>query len=244
MTVELPTSTGAADSRSSAKPTSSAHPAGSMRPTGAAGPGARPTRGAADRRARRLVACGAVAGPVFVGIGLTHAFLRPGFDMAVHPMSMLALGDTGWVQTACFLISGLAVLLWSAGARQVFPSRVLPWALRTLGIGLLGAGVFPADPAFGFPAGAPAGAPEVMSAAGALHAVAFGVAMLGWITAAVVLARGFARRGERAWAVASWVAVAGLVAPLPVMGVTPVLYVGSVLTWGCFTAVAVHLARR
>lgn len=192
---------------------------------------------------RALLRCGAAAGPVFVVLGLAHAALRPGFDMAKHPVSMLALGDTGWIQTASFLVSGLLTLLWAVGLRRVAAARWLPVAVAALGVGLVAAGAFPADPALGFPDGAPAGAPEAMSATGALHAVAFGVAMLGWLTAAVLLTRHFAKAGERGWAVASGAAVAVLLAPLAVMGATPVLYASSVLTWTWVTAVAVRLSR-
>lgn len=192
---------------------------------------------------RALLACGVAAGPVFVAAGFTHAFLRPGFDMARHPISMLALGETGWVQTLTFLLTGALVLAWSAGVRRRLPSRWLPRALGALGVGLVAAGVFPADPGLGFPAGAPAGAPETISTAGALHAVAFGVAMLGWITAAVLLTRHFAATGARGWALLSGAAVVVLIAPLPVMGATPVLYVSSALTWAWMTAVAIRVTR-
>ncbi|MFC7616578.1 DUF998 domain-containing protein [Actinokineospora soli] len=178
---------------------------------------------------------------MFVVAGFTHAFLRPGFDMARHPISMLALGGAGWVQTLAFLLTGALVLAWAAGVRGRLPSRWLPRALGALGVGLVAAGVFPADPAFGFPEGAPAGAPESISTTGALHAAAFGVAMLGWITAAVLFTRYFATTGRRGWAVLSGIAVAVLIAPLAVMGTTPVLYASSALTWTWMTAVAVVL---
>lgn len=53
--------------------------------------------------------------------------------------------------------------------------------------------------------------------------MAFGVAMLGWTTAALLLTRRFAEAGDRGWAGASGVAVAALLAPLAVMGAAPVL---------------------
>ncbi|MEU4608159.1 DUF998 domain-containing protein [Kribbella sp. NPDC023972] len=73
---------------------------------------------------RRLVSCGLVAGPLFVVTFLVQGTLKgSGYDALRHPVSSLALGDHGWVQTANFLICGLltiafAVGLWRAGVFQ------------------------------------------------------------------------------------------------------------------------------
>src|SRR5438128_1850429 len=56
---------------------------------------------------RTLLACGAVAGPLFVIVGFGQAFTRPGFDLTRHPLSVLSNGDLGWLQIANFLVSGL-----------------------------------------------------------------------------------------------------------------------------------------
>jgi hypothetical protein len=42
----------------------------------------------------RLLACGIAAGPLFLTVGLTQAFIRDGFDLSRHPLSLLSLG--GW----------------------------------------------------------------------------------------------------------------------------------------------------
>ena len=71
----------------------------------------------------RLLACGLVAGPLFVVAFLLQGALKgSGYDWMRHPVSSLALGGHGWVQTANFLVSGLltvafAVGLWRAGPR-------------------------------------------------------------------------------------------------------------------------------
>jgi hypothetical protein len=45
-----------------------------------------------------LLTCGVIAGPLFVVVSYVHALMRPGFDFARHPLSVLTLEDIGWVQ--------------------------------------------------------------------------------------------------------------------------------------------------
>ena len=44
-----------------------------------------------------------------------RAAVREGFDLTRHPLSLLALGEGGWVQVATFVVSGAMVLAASAG---------------------------------------------------------------------------------------------------------------------------------
>jgi hypothetical protein len=71
----------------------------------------------ATTRIRRLLACGAVAGPLFVLAVLAQAATRPGFSLTRDAASLLDDGPWGWVQSANFIIAGL----WAAFtcARQV-----------------------------------------------------------------------------------------------------------------------------
>lgn len=62
-----------------------------------------------------LLTCGAAAGPVFVTVTGLQVLTRDGFDLARHPISLLALGDVGWVQTAAFVLAGLLALARAAG---------------------------------------------------------------------------------------------------------------------------------
>jgi hypothetical protein len=48
----------------------------------------------------RLLMCGIVAGPLFLAVWFVHAVTREGFDLTRHPMSLLSLGDLGWIQIA------------------------------------------------------------------------------------------------------------------------------------------------
>ena len=55
---------------------------------------------------RSLLGYGVVVGPLYLVAGVAQGLLRPGFSFARHPLSVLANGDYGWVQTANFAISG------------------------------------------------------------------------------------------------------------------------------------------
>jgi Protein of unknown function (DUF998) len=106
-------------------------------------------------KTKTLLLCGAIAGPLFVAAFLIEGATRASYDPLRHPVSSLAFGDSGWTQRTNFLITGLLTLAFAVGLRR---------ALRTLGgstwgpllvgayaIGLLGAGIFVADPMNGYP---------------------------------------------------------------------------------------------
>jgi Protein of unknown function (DUF998) len=155
-------------------------------------------------RTRALLACGVVAGPLFMILSMVQAFTRPGFDLRRLPISMLSLGDLGWIQITNFLITGLLAVAMAIGTRQALhPGRAGTWGpllIGAYGVGMFGAGIFHPDPSYGFPPGAPAGMPAATSWHALLHEVAFFVAFVGLIAACFVFARRFAGIGERGWA--------------------------------------------
>lgn len=166
-------------------------------------------------RTSRLLLIGAVvATPLFVVLWAAQAFTRSGFRPAFHPMSLLSLGDQGWVQTANFVVTGMLVIGGGAGLGRVLGiGRLTRWAavlVVLMGAGLVLAGVFPTDAGAGFPAGAPAGAPE-MSPHGAMHQAGFVLTQLAFVALGVILSVGFARRHQRGWAVAGIGAVVAAV---------------------------------
>jgi hypothetical protein len=55
--------------------------------------------------------------------GLLQAYTRDGFDPARHPLSSLALGDLGWLQTANFVVCGLLTLAGAVGLRPAYRTR-------------------------------------------------------------------------------------------------------------------------
>jgi Protein of unknown function (DUF998) len=204
----------------------------------------------AATRTSRLLACGIVAGPLFLTVGLIQAFTRDGFDLGRHPLSLLSLGGLGWIQIANFVATGLLFLTCAVGMRRVLrPGRGGTWGPRlvgALGAGLVMAGVFVADAGAGFPPGAPAGAPQI-SWHGVLHEVGFVLASLGMLAGSLVFARRFAAQRRWGWVgvcVASAVAVLVLAAWPDLDGVSVRLVVASATMYGFVAALAAHLLRN
>ncbi|MDR7277597.1 DUF998 domain-containing protein [Catenuloplanes atrovinosus] len=138
---------------------------------------------------------------------------RDGYDQVRHGVSQLTSGDGNVLIRLLFAVCGvlLLVAVLIAGRRPM-PGPVWQW--RLLGVvaaGLIVAGVFPTDPALGYP---PA-ASEAITVAGAVHQVGGTMLFAGMIAAAVVAGRDARRRGRFRWA-AVCVAVAWAVAGLAV----------------------------
>lgn len=211
-------------------------------------PSARPAQ--AFGRDRLLLAGGVLAGPIFAGSALIQGLTRDGFDFRRHPVSVLSTGELGWIQILTFLVTGLLTI----GAARTLPRLAsggpvwIPRLLTLYGIGLVGAGIFSADPGDGFPAGTPRG-PGQISWHGGLHFLAAAVAFVSLIVATVLLARRAARSGDRLdaaahLAVGTYFAVAWLamiVAPGPVTmgGFGLAVAVG----WAWVTVVLARAAR-
>ena len=155
---------------------------------------------------RRLLGYGAAAGPVYLVVGLAQVALREGFDVRRHALSQLSNGDYGWVQIASFLTSGALVLVGAWGIRRLLAGgRAGTWGpilLAGYGIGLIGAGIFIADPARGFPPGTPLSNTPITTR-GLMHFVFGGIGFYSLIAACFVFARRFASLGRLAWALYS-----------------------------------------
>ncbi|MFJ9946912.1 DUF998 domain-containing protein [Kitasatospora sp. NPDC091207] len=65
-----------------------------------------------------LLACGTVAGPLFLTVGLVQGLTRDGFDFGRNALSQLSLGDLGLIQQAAFLLTGALLLAGAAGLRR------------------------------------------------------------------------------------------------------------------------------
>jgi hypothetical membrane protein len=198
----------------------------------------------------RLLACGVVAGPLFLAVLMIQAFTRDGFDLRRHPISLLSLGDLGWIQITNFVVTGALFVACAIGMRRVLrQGRSGTWAPRLIGafgIGLIVAGVFTTDAGAGFPPGAPAGAPEQISWHGMLHEVGFGLAFLGMIVGCLAFARRFAALKRRGWVgacVATTVAVLVLASWPDTDGVSARLLIASAILFGFVAATATRLMR-
>lgn len=109
---------------------------------------------------RSMLGWGVVAGPFYVIFGLVLAITRPGFDLSRHALSLLMLGDLGWLQRVNLVVTALMVTVAALGIlRAVRNGRGLAMGALTIvyAAGLIGSAIFPPDPVGGFPPGAAAG---------------------------------------------------------------------------------------
>jgi Protein of unknown function (DUF998) len=172
-----------------------------------------PTEGSRDASAafdtqaavtRSMLGWGVLAGPIYLGVGLLLALTRTGFELAEHPLSLLMLGDGGWMQRINLLASGLICGVAAVGFRRAMnrtgsPSRA-PYLVLAFAVGLVGSGIFAPDPVDGFPPGAESD----VTASGLFH-LAFGAFQFVCLAAACFLtARWAARRGDTRWSRFSW----------------------------------------
>ena len=153
---------------------------------------------------RRLLRCGLIAGPLYVGVSLAQALTREGFDLTRHAWSLLSNGDLGWLQILNFLVTGALTIACAVGIRRALRGqRGGTWGpilIAVYGAGLMAAGVFTADPMDGFPRGTPFGPPASVSWHGILHLVSGAIGFLAMIGACFVFARRFVGLGETGWA--------------------------------------------
>lgn len=165
---------------------------------------------------RSLLGWGVVVGVFYFIVSIAQGLARDGFDFAEHQLSLLTLGDHGWVQVLNFILCGLMTLAAAVGfTRALRAEDGSPWPGRLVavfGVCLILSGVFRPDPMAGFPPGEP----EEATGSGVLHLVAGAVGFLSLAAAAFVIAGWFARRGLPAWAL--WSRIAGVVVVLGFVG--------------------------
>ncbi|WP_235008200.1 DUF998 domain-containing protein [Microbacterium timonense] len=139
---------------------------------------------------RSLLGWGVVAGPFYVVVALVLALTRPGFQLSEHALSLLMLGEWGWMQRLNLILTAFMVLAAAWGFfRAIRNGRGLAIAVLVgvYGICLILSAIFPPDPVAGFPPGSGGG---TASLSGILHLV-FG-------------ALGFAALAAAAFAYAGW----------------------------------------
>jgi hypothetical protein len=208
--------------------------------------------------AKALLACGAIAGPLFTLAWVVEGATRADYNPLRHPVSSLELGDLGWMQRANFLAAGALTLAFAVGLRRALRplggSTWGPLLVAGHGIGLVGAGLFVTDPVSGYPPGTPGHLEAYGSAQAALHDLFSIGTFVGLPIACLVFARRFAGWGRRGWAVysaATGVAFAvGTVLTSAALGTQaePLVAVGGLLQrttvtlgWTWLTLLAVHL---
>jgi hypothetical protein len=159
-----------------------------------------------SKKAWPMLKAGVLIGPLFVGVSLILAFANSGFDLTKHEVSLLLVGNLGWLQMINFIVTGLLGILCAIGLRQALkPGRASTWGpilLGAYGVLLIVAGFFHPDPQLGFPAGAPAGIPASPTAPANIHSLAFSLLALAIVANGFVFARRYFAV-QRAWAVYS-----------------------------------------
>jgi hypothetical protein len=199
---------------------------------------------------RALLACGVVAGPMYVTVTLIEALTRDGFDLRHHRFSWLTTGDLGWIHQSNMVLVGVLTLLFAVGVRQMLRTgRGAVWAPRLLGlfgVAYLIGGLFTADPVAGFPPGT---TPEMVKTTwqGAVQNASRGVSTLLLIATSLVFARWFAAEGRRGWAWFYGTAIPMVFMALTAVGFTiggnPAALAFLATPWIWVTALAVHLYR-
>ena len=196
---------------------------------------------------RTGVIAGILASALFVTVSTVEALTRPAFDLSRHAISMLSLGERGWVMVATFLTTGALVVAMAFAIRRLHPG---PWAALLIGgfgAGLLIAGVFPAPRGLGFPAGTPLDLQPEMTLSAILHSLGFNVAFTCLIAACFVLATRYLRSGRRATGIACL--AAGLGVPVLIgLGASSVVptgigfYLAALFAWAWLAGIgALHL---
>ena len=155
---------------------------------------------------RRLLRCGVAAGPVFVAVFVLEGALREGYRPLRHPVSSLALGPRGWIQTGNFAAAGTMFLAAAAGLARAgdraASSRAAPALIGAAGAGLIGSAVFTTDPVSGYPPGTP-NALTRPSRRGIAHNLAAVPVFFGLPAAALISSCRAWRTGQRGFALYS-----------------------------------------
>lgn len=140
-----------------------------------------------DRNAaitRSLLGWGVVAGPFYVVVSLTLAVTRAGFELTKHALSLLTLGELGWLQRTNLILTGLMAIAAAVGIlRAVRNGRGLAMGALVMvyAAGLGVSAIFPPDPVAGFPPGSPGGE---FSVSGILHLLSGAVSFVAIAAAA------------------------------------------------------------
>lgn len=141
---------------------------------------------------------GALACASFVAILTLDGWTRPGYRPVYHPISALALGSRGWVQTLNFVLCGAGI---AAGGVSLILGAAGGWwptglVITVLGLGLIASGLYSMDPMRGYPPGTPHRTPEQTTHAHRIHdhagTVVFGAFPLTGLVTALVAPLGWA----------------------------------------------------
>ena len=200
---------------------------------------------------RALLACGAVAGPLYVSVTMIEALTRDGFDLRRHRFSWLTTGELGWIHQGAMVGVGLLSVLLAIGLRRSLRrGRSAVWAPRLLalfGIAYVVGGLTRADPVVGFPPGTTADMVRT-TWHGVVQNASRSASTLSLLAASFAIAAWFAGQGRRAWA---WLYATGIPAVFGALtavglavGGNPVALAFLMTPWIWVTTLAVQLLRE
>jgi hypothetical protein len=201
---------------------------------------------------RSLLGYGVLSGVFYLVVGIVLGLTRTGFDFSRHALSLLTLGDYGWLQRANLVITGAMVIAAAVGFRRALegPPRARSTSnlLTVYAACLVGSGIFTPDPMRGFPPGSSDGQATL---SGILH-LAFGaVGFVALALAAFTLGRWYARNDEPRLAagsrISAWIILAGFVIGAALAAQTAgvvALWISVVVGWAWFAAVSIDMYKR
>lgn len=207
----------------------------------------------ASTKIRALLLCGVLLAPIFYLVVTAQIFARSGFDIRIHPLSLLSLGSAGWIQVANFLFAGALAIGCAVGMglirRRGGYLVGVHWLIGSFGAGMIIAGLAPPDPMLGFPPGSPPDIPTRMSVHASFHGVGFAIAFLSLITACFLSSVTFFRAGRIQWSMysaATGIAtVALLIAGFAAQRVTSIaFFIVGIVAFGWLAAIACHLLNQ
>lgn len=202
----------------------------------------------ADRVTRSLLGYGVLAGPIYVALVIAQAVLRPSFNLMRDDVSLLSNGSLGWIQIANFILTGLMVVACAVGVRRALAGgRGATWGpilMGVYGLGLIGAGIFIADPMNGFPAGAPAGRPDTISMHGVLHLAFAGIGFICLAASCFVLSRRYRKWFSITTGVLFLVAFGALASGSSSPVVVLAFWGALIVVWAWIGSLSIHLYRE
>jgi hypothetical protein len=149
-----------------------------------------------------LLICGAISGIIFTLSWMIQEAFKVGYNPLMVPISSLAIGELGWIQSATFLISGVTLIFFAYGLEKIRKNKGFSkWIVIFLaigGIGLIGAGCFVTDPMNGFPPGTSETALET-TLTGTLHQLFSILLFIGLPVAMALFSKYFLKVKNRKW---------------------------------------------
>ncbi|MCM3746425.1 DUF998 domain-containing protein [Paenibacillus pasadenensis] len=202
---------------------------------------------------RMLLIGGAISAPLFFVVSIVQVMMRSGFDIRRHAISMLSLGDAGWIQSANFMLTGCLGIVAAIGiSRQLRGDRMGVWGailIGLYGVGMIVAGIYPPDAGLSFPPGASVEMPARMSSTALIHSAAFFTSFICLVAACLMYARSFAVRRNRAWM--SYCIATGTLSPALIAagasmsnGIGVVMAIAGMLAFGWVSALSLRLMPK